>query len=31
VKYIIESHDGKIDIKSELNKGTTFAFGIPHL
>ena len=31
VKYIIEAHDGKIDIKSKLNKGTTFAFGIPRL
>lgn len=30
-KYIVESHDGKIDLQSELGKGTTIGFGIPIL
>jgi len=29
VKYIVESHDGKIDVQSELGKGTTIGFGLP--
>ena len=28
-KYIVESHNGKIDVKSELGKGTTMEFGFP--
>ena len=28
-KYIVDSHDGKIDIQSELGKGTTLSFGLP--
>ena len=28
-KYIVESHDGKIDLQSELGKGTTISFGLP--
>jgi signal transduction histidine kinase len=28
-KYIVESHDGKIDLQSELGKGTTIGFGLP--
>ena len=28
-KYIVDSHDGKIDIQSELGKGTTVSFGLP--
>ena len=28
-KYIVESHNGKIDVKSELGKGTTIEFGFP--
>ena len=31
VKYIVESHDGKLDIKSKLGKGTTIGFGLPVL
>lgn len=31
VKYIIESHNGKINIESEPGKGTTIVFGIPRL
>lgn len=30
-KYIVESHDGKIDLKSEPDKGTTIGFGLPIL
>lgn len=29
VKYIVESHDGKIDVESGVGKGTTIAFGLP--
>jgi signal transduction histidine kinase len=29
VKQIIEAHGGKIDIKSSLNKGSTFTIEIP--
>jgi signal transduction histidine kinase len=28
-KYIVDSQDGKIDIQSELGKGTTIGFGLP--
>ena len=28
-KYVVESHDGKIDVQSEPGKGTTIAFGLP--
>jgi len=28
-KYIVESYNGKIDVKSELGKGTTISFGFP--
>ena len=28
-KYIVESHNGKIDLESELGKGTTISFGLP--
>ena len=28
-KYVLESHDGKIDVQSEPGKGTTIAFGLP--
>jgi signal transduction histidine kinase len=28
-KYIVDSHDGKIDIQSELGKGTIIGFGLP--
>ena len=31
VKYIIESHDGGVKIESNLDKGTTFSFGLPRL
>lgn len=31
VKHIVESHNGKIDIESKLDKGTTFVFGLPTL
>jgi len=31
VKHIIESHNGKINIESELGKGTTVVFGLPRL
>jgi signal transduction histidine kinase len=31
VKYIVESHNGKLDIKSKLGEGTTIGFGIPVL
>ncbi|MCK4486479.1 MAG: HAMP domain-containing protein, partial [Desulfobacterales bacterium] len=30
-KYIVESHDGKIDLESKLGKGTTIGFGLPIL
>ena len=29
VKHIIEAHDGKVWIRSELSKGTTFYFALP--
>jgi len=29
VKYVVESHDGKLDIKSKLGEGTTVGFGLP--
>jgi two-component system sensor histidine kinase/response regulator len=28
-KYIVDSHNGEIDVKSELGKGTTVSFGLP--
>ena len=28
-KYIVESHNGKIDVESQVDKGTTVSFGIP--
>jgi signal transduction histidine kinase len=28
-KYIVESHNGNIDLESELDKGTTIGFGLP--
>ncbi|MDY6988486.1 MAG: ATP-binding protein [Thermodesulfobacteriota bacterium] len=28
-KYIVESHGGKMDLVSQLGKGTTIAFGLP--
>jgi signal transduction histidine kinase len=28
-RYIVESHHGKIDVKSQLGKGTTIGFGLP--
>jgi len=31
VKYIVESHDGELDIKSKLGEGTTIGFGLPIL
>jgi len=31
VKYIVESHDGKLDIKSKLGEGTIIGFGLPIL
>ncbi len=29
VKFIVEMHGGKIDVKSEVNCGTTFTFSLP--
>ena len=29
VKWIIEAHRGKIDVISEVGKGTTFIFKLP--
>ncbi|MBA3018190.1 MAG: HAMP domain-containing histidine kinase [Proteobacteria bacterium] len=31
VKYIVEFHDGELDIKSKLGEGTTIGFGLPVL
>ena len=31
VKYIVESHTGKLDIKSKSGEGTTIGFGLPIL
>ena len=31
VKYIIEAHDGRVEMESKLDKGTTFSFGLPRL
>ena len=31
VKYIIEAHDGGVEMESKLDKGTTFSFGLPWL
>ncbi len=31
VKYIVEFHDGEIDIESKQGKGTTIGFGLPRL
>jgi signal transduction histidine kinase len=28
-KYIVESHNGKIDVESQVDKGTTVSFGLP--
>jgi signal transduction histidine kinase len=30
-KYIVESHHGRMDVTSELGKGTTVGFGLPVL
>lgn len=30
VKHIIERHNGKIEVKSEINKGSTFKILLPH-
>ncbi len=30
-KYIVESHNGKIDLESEFGKGTSIRFGLPML
>ena len=30
-KYIVESHHGKMDVTSQLGKGTTVSFGLPAL
>jgi signal transduction histidine kinase len=29
VKHIIDAHNGKIDVKSEISKGSTFSISFP--
>lgn len=30
VRHIVEAHGGRVDVESELNKGSTFIIAIPH-